>query len=49
MPAPKAPEGTHVKRLMQQAREAFDRRLAAVANRDLHPEGVELVAAGRRE
>lgn len=34
--------------MMTCAREAFDQRLATVANLDLHPEGIELVASGCR-
>lgn len=50
-PAAEAREGATIereeaKRLLERAREAMDRRLGRVSNLDLHPEGLELVAAG---
>ncbi len=42
------PDRAGARAILACARQAFDQRLAAVSNLDLHPEGLELVAAGCR-
>ena len=39
------PEKTQAKSILEQVEKAFDKRLAAISNRDLHPESLEVSGA----